>query len=941
MTNQEIKTVGQTIAQETQIGGNTAARVGGVVEGIGVALDNKDAANGYYQATINGGTITVNAPDYKLTVGGNLRIKMPSAGTTASTLTIGNANAVQLWYNGAAVSDQNTWEADEIISVFYDGTRFMASNSQGGGGKAEKIIYDNSQSGLAADDVQGALDEVAVNIEEVDLSKYRVVSNNLEQNATVWKKPNQSFKSIIVPRCVFGDYLKLSPTNYKVSYAFLEYDNSGTKSAAVPFAGTQTTATTIPAGSNPVTVKIPSDCGCVYFYISEYSRDDIGDYYQVYSITERKDELDEMLVPTFGTEEAYDIKAGIVATNYNTNSGTYVISRPYQGTFNRALTQYPFILEKGEWLKCTVLDASVSIIAMSIDNDNHYLGYDFDIISNASGVIRGDGEKKAIWAKWTNDATITNVVELLKHISIVRGYDCSYSKKGTSDLKAIASENTDAGTSWLKEQLVLGGYTYSFGTVPQYSIRANTLVVSNSPCWLDDDIVIEFDEPIRCKTYILANDGTFRTSVQWESPMTIRGGRYIIMAFSYPDNRTITDIDSVLSLIRISKKKRIGADFLIDRNQDAVNAIVASKKRFDRTRSSYSYNAPNHSECFTIAHLTDIHTDSERFENFRRFVDNLGYIDAAILTGDLVIEPTEAQFKTITDVEGKKDVMMCVGNHDRAKAWGQTIVMSLSDVYANMFTARGVTTNTGKLYYYQDYVGTTKVQDVTLSNPVYKIRVIVLNCYDTTSTNATYAGVNLHYSQAQIDWFITTLQDAITNGFAVMVAMHAIDQQKMTVRNDKKFYQDHLYNETTPDAYEQYPIIEDIINAFKHGTSLTRNYTWNDISTTVNVDVTFQSAGTFIAYMCGHYHMDLIGVSQNYSDQLYLVGNCGHGYSYLAGRSYGEEWTPLSRTLGTKSEDCFNVYSINLDDKTIRVVRVGADINDKMEKVDFESYSFD
>lgn len=160
MTNQEIKTVGQTIAQETQIGGNTAARVGGVVEGIGVALDNKDAANGYYQAIINGGTITVNAPNYLLGSGGNLRIKMPSAGTTASTLTIGNANAVQLWYNGAAVSAQNTWDANEIISVFYDGTRFMASNSQGGGGNAEKINYNNSQSGLASDNVQGALDEV-------------------------------------------------------------------------------------------------------------------------------------------------------------------------------------------------------------------------------------------------------------------------------------------------------------------------------------------------------------------------------------------------------------------------------------------------------------------------------------------------------------------------------------------------------------------------------------------------------------------------------------------------------------------------------------------------------------------------------------------------------------------------------------------------------------
>lgn len=171
MTNQEIKDTGLLIRNEQQIGGNTALRVGGVIEGIGYALDNKDAANGYYQATINGGSISVNAPNYLLGTGGNLRIKMPAAGTTASTLTIGNANAVQLWYNGATVSAQNTWEQGEIISVFYDGTRFMASNSQGGGGKAEKIKYDNSQSGLAAENVQGAVDEVsAFNIESENIT---------------------------------------------------------------------------------------------------------------------------------------------------------------------------------------------------------------------------------------------------------------------------------------------------------------------------------------------------------------------------------------------------------------------------------------------------------------------------------------------------------------------------------------------------------------------------------------------------------------------------------------------------------------------------------------------------------------------------------------------------------------------------------------------------
>lgn len=142
MTNQEIKTVGQTIAAETQIGGNTAERVGGVIEGIGEALDNKDAAVGYYLATMSGSAIYINASSYRLGTGGNLRAKMPAAATTACTLTVGNANAVPLWYNGAAVSADNSWEAGEIVTIFYDGTRFMASNSQGGGGQfgsGEKI----------------------------------------------------------------------------------------------------------------------------------------------------------------------------------------------------------------------------------------------------------------------------------------------------------------------------------------------------------------------------------------------------------------------------------------------------------------------------------------------------------------------------------------------------------------------------------------------------------------------------------------------------------------------------------------------------------------------------------------------------------------------------------------------------------------------------------
>lgn len=158
--NAAIKAIGTTIATETQIGGNTAGRVGGVIEDIADGFDAKDANVGYFAATINGGSITVNAPKYKLIIGGIIRLKMPSVATTASTLQVGSATAKELWYNGAVTSASNTWEADEIISVFYDGARYMSSNSQGGGGKAEKISYANPLNGNTLDNVQRALDEV-------------------------------------------------------------------------------------------------------------------------------------------------------------------------------------------------------------------------------------------------------------------------------------------------------------------------------------------------------------------------------------------------------------------------------------------------------------------------------------------------------------------------------------------------------------------------------------------------------------------------------------------------------------------------------------------------------------------------------------------------------------------------------------------------------------
>ena len=88
------------------------------------------SSNGYYEAVISGGGIYVNAPEYILTTSGNMHIKMPSPVIVSATLTIGNAVNVPIWYNGKVISSDNTWRQGEIVSVFYDGTKFIAFDFQ-------------------------------------------------------------------------------------------------------------------------------------------------------------------------------------------------------------------------------------------------------------------------------------------------------------------------------------------------------------------------------------------------------------------------------------------------------------------------------------------------------------------------------------------------------------------------------------------------------------------------------------------------------------------------------------------------------------------------------------------------------------------------------------------------------------------------------------------
>ena len=113
---------------------------------------------GYYECSTAAGTAakTVSASGYVLTNGGCIRIKMTNANTANNvTLNINSTGAKALYYDGAQASSSNTWEAGEVLEVYYDGTQYQCAS--GGGGKfatGEKV----KETGITDNVVNGSND---------------------------------------------------------------------------------------------------------------------------------------------------------------------------------------------------------------------------------------------------------------------------------------------------------------------------------------------------------------------------------------------------------------------------------------------------------------------------------------------------------------------------------------------------------------------------------------------------------------------------------------------------------------------------------------------------------------------------------------------------------------------------------------------------------------
>ena len=274
---------------------------------------------------------------------------------------------------------------------------------------------------------------------------------------------------------------------------------------------------------------------------------------------------------------------------------------------------------------------------------------------------------------------------------------------------------------------------------------------------------------------------------------------------------------------------------------------------------------------FTLLHFSDPHGSSENVKRLIEMNASIApLIDDMICTGDMVTNTFADGFSWWGDLEGAEKILLCIGNHDVTDgndydSYSGTTPSGAYNAYFSPYISNWGVEHTGSLtYYYKDYASK-------------KIRLIVLD-YLLTGNDAS----------AQNTWLQTVLADAKTNSYTVVIAEHIpVSDTTYIASNFTMRDKGTVYNQFTADYQAS-------VASFMSG------------------------GGKFACYLTGHTHCDAISYNSNYPNQICITVTC----AITTGRDNDQY-----RSKNTKSQDAANVVVIDTETETIKLIRIGADMD--------------
>ena len=236
--------------------------------------------------------------------------------------------------------------------------------------------------------------------------------------------------------------------------------------------------------------------------------------------------------------------------------------------------------------------------------------------------------------------------------------------------------------------------------------------------------------------------------------------------------------------------------------------------------------------------------------------------------------------KSLREYKRERDYYPIIGNHDfttRASATSNDgFTYSAQKSYGLIGRDLEDYTNikSGKIYYYKD-------------NTAQKIRYVFVNTEESVD-DTTFWGVNANISQEQADWLVNDALQA-PDGYQIVVFGHV------------------PIEESLPDYNYKLDILRKILEAVNNKSVINMNSGYGAV---VNHDFS-NSKVKVIAYIAGHCHKDR---SVKTNGLLHITTGCDAHYN-------DDTWT---RTVGTTSEQLFDVFFVDTVNSKINTIRIGA-----------------
>ena len=161
--------------------------------------------------------------------------------------------------------------------------------------------------------------------------------------------------------------------------------------------------------------------------------------------------------------------------------------------------------------------------------------------------------------------------------------------------------------------------------------------------------------------------------------------------------------------------------------------------------------------------------------------------------------------------------------------------------------------------------------------------------------------INLNPDSTQIAWFTSILDDVLANhpDYHVVIAVH-----QCAFKSEQNF----------KNPFDSIDFNSDDSGVLPVGIPQA-------------VDTFINNGGHFVCYFTGHDHVDHFGLGENYPNQLNISICCASMFAEA-------NTMDVQRVADTKSQDLFNIVSIDTYSSIIKMIRVGCDYDRQLRKKD-------